>query len=100
MVSNEDKVLNEEQIDEVVALGQNLIAQILDRKPVEIVQGLVDAGAPLWFQEDDGTSALHAAAYVENEKLVRYLIEQGAIWNAGTSSHPSFRCPKHLLNDP
>lgn len=75
--------LNDEQIDEAVSLGQNLISRILDRKPLEETKVLVDAGAPLWFQDDDGTSALHAAAYVENEELVRFLIANGAIWNAG-----------------
>lgn len=83
MPLEEGSTLIGEQIDEVVALGQNLISQVLSRKPFETAKALIDAGAPLWVQDDDGTSALHAAAYTENEELVRYLIENGAIWNAG-----------------
>ena len=78
--------LNDGDIDEAVTAGKKLISQILDRAPCEAVKGLIDAGAPLWFQDDDGISALHAAAYVENEELVRYLIGKGAIWNIGALS--------------
>ena len=70
---------------EATAFGTRLIETILNRAPFEVVKAQVDAGAPLWFQDDEGTSALHAAAYVENLELVRYLIEEGAVWNAGTS---------------
>ncbi|KAI8968636.1 S-adenosyl-L-methionine-dependent methyltransferase [Trametes punicea] len=48
---------------------------------------MVEAGAPLWYQDDEGTSPLHAAAYVESDELVRFLIEEGAIWNAVDNLH-------------
>ena len=70
-------------IEEATEFGTRLIQTILNRAPFEAVKAQIDAGAPLWFQDDEGTSALHAAAYVESEELVRYLIEQGAVWNAG-----------------
>lgn len=70
-------------VEEATTLGTRLIETILKRAPFDVVKEQVDAGAPLWFQDDEGTSALHAAAYVENEDLVRYLIKQGAVWNAG-----------------
>lgn len=85
MSTSERGAFSDDQIDEAVGQGHNLVSQILSRKPFVEIKPLVEAGAPLWFQDDDGTSALHAAAYVENEELVRYLIENGAIWNAGTS---------------
>ena len=74
---------NDADIEEATTLGTHLIETILSRASFAEVKPQIDAGAPLWFQDDDGTSALHAAAYVENEELVRYLIAQGAIWNAG-----------------
>lgn len=83
MSPKDNDALNEEQLDEIVSLGQQLISNILARKPFDVVKAQVEEGAPLWFQDDDGTSALHAAAYVENEQLVQYLIENGAIWNSG-----------------
>jgi len=63
-------------------LGEQLIASILADEPVK---GLVDNGAPLWYQNEEGTSCLHAAAYRQDTDLVKYLIERGAIWNAGVS---------------
>lgn len=89
MSFNDDDALNDEQLNDIMSLGQHLIFDILDKKPFDVVKAQVDAGAPLWFQDDDGTSALHAAAYVENEQLVRYLIENGAIWNSGTTPQHS-----------
>lgn len=71
-------------IEEATTLGSNLITSILNKEPIDAIKAQVEAGAPLWFQDDEGTSALHAAAYVENAELVKYLIEQGAVWNAGT----------------
>lgn len=73
------------EIIALTELGTTLIQAILEKEPVSNVQDLIDAGAPLWYQDDEGTSALHAAAYVENEQLVKLLIEEGAIWNAGAA---------------
>lgn len=64
-------------------LGGYLIFSILRRRPLSKLLTLIDAGAPLWYQDSEGTSPLHAAAYIEDEELVHILIEKGAIWNAG-----------------
>lgn len=74
------------EVDELITLGQNLINTILDRAPLADIKTLIAEGAPLWYQDDEGTSALHAAAYVENDDLIRLLIEGGAVWNAGRFS--------------
>ena len=92
MASEQD---NDIVIEEATEMGTKLIESILSRQPSAVVKAQIDAGAPLWFQDDEGTSALHAAAYVENEELVRYLIEQGAVWNAGTFS---LRAMRHKIN--
>ncbi|KAH7888753.1 hypothetical protein F5I97DRAFT_2004780 [Phlebopus sp. FC_14] len=63
-------------------LGTTLIQAILEKEPILNIQDLIDAGAPLWFQDNEGISPLHAAAYVGNDELVRLLIEEGAVWNA------------------
>ena len=83
MSDYEDETMYDARVDEVIDLGQKLITSILEREPIETVKAYIEADAHLWFQDDDGTSALHAAAYVENEDLVRLLIEKGALWNAG-----------------
>ncbi|KAG6845935.1 hypothetical protein H0H87_000741 [Tephrocybe sp. NHM501043] len=63
-------------------LGDLLITSIISGEPTEAIQALIDAGAPLWYQNNaEGMSALHAAAYMQNTSLVKMLIEQGAIWN-------------------
>lgn len=77
--------IDDPEIIALTELGTTLIQAILEKEPISNVQDLIDAGAPLWYQDDDGTSALHAAAYVENEQLVKLLIEEGAVWNAGAT---------------
>lgn len=74
--------VDDPEIIALTELGTTLIQAILEKEPISNVQDLIDAGAPLWYQDDEGTSALHAAAYVENEQLVKLLIEEGAVWNA------------------
>ncbi|TRM69857.1 S-adenosyl-L-methionine-dependent methyltransferase [Schizophyllum amplum] len=50
---------------------------------METIQMAIEIGAPLWYQnEEEGISALHAAAYMQNEELVQLLLKKGAIWNA------------------
>ena len=73
-------------IDELIVLGQGLIDAILERKSSTHIQSLIDAGAPLWFQDDDGWSPLHAAANVEDDGLIRVLLQEGAVWNAGAAN--------------
>jgi len=69
-------------------LGEELIDSILRNDPTPIIKSLVETGAPVWYQnEAEGISSLHAAAYSRNLELVEYLIEKGAIWNAG--AHPT-----------
>lgn len=74
-----------EEINTLTELGTTLIQAILEREPLVNIQDLIDAGAPLWFQDNEGISPLHAAAYVANEKLVKIFLADGAVWNAGES---------------
>ncbi|KAH9935476.1 uncharacterized protein B0H18DRAFT_975822 [Fomitopsis serialis] len=76
-----------DEVDALVAFGQALVEAILEHQPLALVRKMVEDGAPLWFQDHEGTSALHAAAYTENEELIQYLIEQGAVWNAVDNLH-------------
>ena len=79
----------DDSIDALTLLGEHLVDSILDRQSVDHIKSVLDAGAPVWYQnESEGISPLHAAAYVQDTELVRYLIEQGAVWNAGTSLSP------------
>jgi protein arginine N-methyltransferase 2 len=69
---------------EIEALGQALINAILDHAPPEVVQKLLNEDEPpLWYQDEDGWSALHAAASVEDAELVKDLLQRGAPWNSG-----------------
>ncbi|KAH8996552.1 S-adenosyl-L-methionine-dependent methyltransferase [Lactarius hatsudake] len=68
---------------EIAAIGLALINAILEYAPIEDIQKLLDEGAPLWYQdEEDGWSALHAAASVEDAELVKKLLQHGAVWNS------------------
>ncbi|KAL5507468.1 RMT2 [Sanghuangporus vaninii] len=71
-----------EEVDAVIQLGQTLIEKIFEARPFEEVKALIDQDAPLWYQDNEGNSALHAAAYIEDKELVDYLIGKGAVWNA------------------
>jgi protein arginine N-methyltransferase 2 len=77
--------IDDPEIVALIELGATLINAILEKEPISNVRDLIDAGAPLWYQNEEGTSVLHAAAYVENEQLVKLLIEEGAVWNAGAA---------------
>ncbi|PSR81140.1 hypothetical protein PHLCEN_2v6475 [Hermanssonia centrifuga] len=83
------EMMEDTDVDEMVELGHDLIFSILERIPIDVVKAKVDAGGPLWFQDDEGISALHAAVYVENTELVRFLIQNGALWNAVDNQHNS-----------
>jgi protein arginine N-methyltransferase 2 len=75
----------EADIEAASLLGEQLIRSILENEPFASVKTLVDNGTPLWYQNEEGMSCLHAAAYGQNTDLVNYLIERGAVWNAGVS---------------
>ncbi|KAH9858826.1 hypothetical protein C2E23DRAFT_800271 [Lenzites betulinus] len=74
-------------VDELIAQGQVLVSAILRRTPLAEIKSMIEGGAPVWFQDDEGTSPLHAAAYVEDDALVRLLIYEGAVWNAVDNLH-------------
>ncbi|THH30788.1 hypothetical protein EUX98_g3399 [Antrodiella citrinella] len=74
-------------VDEIVEAGRDLVYSILQREPLATIKSKIAGGAPVWFQIEDGTSALHAAAYNEDVELVRFLIGQGAVWNAVDGLH-------------
>ncbi|KAF8135479.1 hypothetical protein EV363DRAFT_1320810 [Boletus edulis] len=71
-----------EEINAITELGTTLIQAILEKEPLDNIRDLIDAGAPLWFQDNEGTSPLHAAAYVGDDQLVKLLLDEGAVWNA------------------
>jgi ankyrin repeat protein len=84
---------------EIEALGQALINAILNHAPPEDVQKLLDEDeAPLWYQDEDGWSALHAAASVEDPELVKDLLQRGAPWNSGERRALSLILPSHALH--
>lgn len=78
-------VLSSADIEAASLLSEQLIRSILNNEPFASVKTFVDNGTPLWYQNEEGMTCLHAAAYGENTDLVRYLIERGAVWNAGVS---------------
>ena len=82
---NDDQHLSDDDmdVDALVEQGYALVDAILRRRPLPEIKEMIKQGAPVWYQDDEGTAPLHAAAYVENDELARFLIDEGAIWNAG-----------------
>lgn len=69
--------------DAAVELGTALIDAILAGHSLARVKELAK-DAPLWFQAPEtGWSALHAAAFREDVQLTKFLVDRGAVWNAG-----------------
>jgi type IV protein arginine methyltransferase len=81
--SDHDSDQLEAELAEIAELGQALIDGVLEYVPIEDVHKLLDDDAPLWYQDECGWTALHAAASVENAELVKILLQRGALWNAG-----------------
>jgi hypothetical protein len=79
--NNPDHVETDE--DGIATQGQALINAILENAPIGDVQKLLDEDPPLWYQDEDGWSALHAAASVEDMELIKVLLQHGALWNSG-----------------
>lgn len=76
-----------DDVGTLTALGSTLINAILDGEALENIRTIVEAGAPLWYQDEaEGLSPLHAAAYVGggDKDIIKFLIDEGAVWNAGT----------------
>ncbi|TFK44747.1 arginine methyl transferase [Crucibulum laeve] len=72
-----------DDIEPAVLLGEHLINTILEGDSIDAIKEIIATGAPLWYQnESEGISPLHAAAYIRNTALTRFLISEGAIWNA------------------
>jgi len=76
--------MDSEDIDTLTLLGEHLINSILQRESLQAIKSILENSAPAWYQnEEEGMSALHAAAYIQDESLVSYLLANGAVWNAG-----------------
>lgn len=84
------EAISSDEIDTLTVLGEHLIHSILEEESIEVIKKIIHSDAPLWFQNDtEGISPLHAAVYTQNAEVVKLLIEQGAVWNAGKFRHPS-----------
>jgi len=70
-----------DSLSELELLGETLIAAVLDRKSCSEIETIINAGAPTWYQDSDGWSALHAAANIEDENIIELLLKEGAPWN-------------------
>ncbi|KDQ21143.1 hypothetical protein BOTBODRAFT_25572 [Botryobasidium botryosum FD-172 SS1] len=77
-----DSGISEEELEVLLALGDSLFAAC-QANDYPAARSLIESGAPVWYEDPEKEcSVLHAAAEQENEELVEYLIEKGAIWNA------------------
>jgi type IV protein arginine methyltransferase len=97
--STEGEALSDEDYDSghfeaelAEGLGRALIVAILEFAPIEDVHKLLDEDVPLWYQDEGGWSALHAAASVEDAELVKSLLQKGALWNAGKARSLTCSC--------
>ncbi|KAG7286709.1 hypothetical protein NEMBOFW57_009020 [Staphylotrichum longicolle] len=64
--------------DPVDEHGRGRLHAIQETTPVSIVQGLVEANAPIDIQDEEGHTPLSVAVSKDNELVARYLVKQGA----------------------
>lgn len=74
---------NSVEIEAMKNAGQTLITLIMEGASFTEIGSIIDEGVPLWYQDEEGLTALHAASFREDAELVDYLLDKGAIWNAG-----------------
>ncbi len=83
-ISSDDDTASDGVVEALTILGEHLINTILEGGSQKTITEIIDQGAPLWYQNDsEGLSPLHAAAYMQNQGLVKTFLEDGAVWNAG-----------------
>lgn len=75
--------LDDQDLQELSGLGEHLIDSILADESTDVILKIIESNAPVWYQNSEGMSALHAAAYRQRPEVAKALLEQGAIWNAG-----------------
>ena len=55
---------------------------------------LKENDAPAWYQDELGWTAMHYAAEREDQEMVKAILKNGGVWNAGElDSRPT---PAHL----
>lgn len=82
-ITVDDDAASDGTVEALTILGEHLINTILENGSQETIKEIIDQGAPLWYQNDnEGISPLHAAAYMQNQGLVKTFLEEGAVWNA------------------
>lgn len=60
------------------ASGSTPLIVALSSESLPLIQCFVEAGSPLHLPRYDGIAPLHLAICLENEQLIRYLVEKGA----------------------
>lgn len=63
--------------------GAILISASKAGSATDVLALLKEHSAPVWFQDGLGWSALHYAAERGDADLVKVLLDNGAVWNAG-----------------
>ena len=82
MATNTDTAMDTSLPSDLEPLAHALLAAAQTGTSAEIA-GLLERGAPAWYQDDDlGWSCLHYAAERREPALLRQLLRGGAVWNA------------------
>ncbi|KAF5385873.1 hypothetical protein D9615_002229 [Tricholomella constricta] len=75
-------VVADAEIQALSSLGDHLIESIIADEPLEVIKGIIDSDAPVWYQNvAEGMSPLHAAAYMQNAELNTCTMEDGLFTN-------------------
>lgn len=71
--------------DAALSTAGTRLLEAVETGDIAAVRAIVKKEHPPMFYQDpeSGWSALHVAASIESSELLSFLLEEGAVWNAG-----------------
>lgn len=71
--------------DAALSTAGTRLLEVVETGDIAAVRALIKKEHPPMFYQDpeSGWSALHVAASIESSELLSFLLEEGAVWNAG-----------------
>lgn len=104
MVDSMDSIQVDEEdflLEHILDAGDKLLT-VVESGDLEAVKAFVKSEQPpMFFQHpESGWSSLHTAASIENAEIMAFLLEEGAVWNAGEPSHHEVDSPGGPFNEP
>lgn len=78
------EISEDDETERLIEAGMRLLDLAQSGDLAAVQQYVKTEQPPMFFEDPDcGWSSLHVAASIEYPELISYLLEEGAVWNAG-----------------